>query len=287
MHVRRFATSTLAGLGLLGATVAWGAFASSFTVLDPDGPERVADALVEEPAARDGLAQALAKALRSGLPPEAQISSAEVDNVARRMSDDPRTRALLRTAIVGAHQRLLGHAAGPVRLDAGAVAQAGREALTEAHPELAASLPIAALNVELPIANLPALAAFRGHLGPAGWGGGLAAVCLLAAAFRVSQDRPGVLRRAGRWAVRVGVSSAAIGGLLPYLTSRSDNPRIALVGALVVAVEGRIVIPALALAAAGTGAIVVARAWRRVKTARFLAREAPPTANAAPPPIAA
>lgn len=286
--MRRFAASVLVGLALLGGTVAWSAFATGRTLFDRNGSERIADVLVAEPGVRDVLATALAKALRSGMEGGAPIPAAEVEQVARRVLDDPRTLSLLRTAIVGAHQRLLGAADGPVRLDTGAVAQAGRDALIEAHPELAASLPMSVpLTVELPTDKLPELAPVGDHLARLGRVAGLAAVWLLALAFLVASDRPRVLRRTGKWAVGLGLSSVVMGGLLPHLISGVGNPRLAVAGALAVAVSRPMLAPAVVLVAAGAGAMVVARAWR---TAVALSPATPPAqagAEAALPPVAA
>jgi hypothetical protein len=284
--MRRFTAFLFAGLGLLAATVAWSAFATSFTVFDPDRSERVADALIEEPAVRDALATALAKALRSGLEEGVAISDADLESIARRVLDDPRTLEVLRTAIVGAHQRLVGDAEGPVRLDTAALAQAGRDALMAAHPELAASLATAPPPaVELPTDKLPELAPVRGRLGQAGRAAGLAAVLLLAAAFLVTSDRPGVLRRMGRSAVGIGLSSAVAGWLLPQLMSAADGP-LAVVGALGVAAVGPLVAPAVILVAAGAGAIVAARTWR-ARAFPAVAPVAPPASEAVQPPFAA
>ena len=277
MRLRRLAASLLTGLALLGATLAWSAFATGYTVFDGGGSERVADVLVQQRAVREALAQALAKALRSGPAAEAQIPGAEVDSAARRVVDDSRTVALLHRAIAGAHQRLVGQADGPVRLDADALAQAARDALIEVQPRLAATLPVAPLTVQLPTDKLPDLFRVRPNLGRAGRVGGLAAVCLLAAAFLLAPDRPGVLRRAGRWAVRVGLASTVTGWLLPSLLSRADNPHLALIGGLAVAVGGRIVGPAMVLAATGLGATVAARVWRAAQPVT------PPAPGAAAP----
>jgi len=260
--VRRFAASLLTGLGLLAATAAWGAFAASSAAFDPESSERVADVLVEQPAVRDAIAKALGKALSSDLPGGVQISGAEVDSVARRVADDPRTAAVLRTAIVGAHRRIVGNGAGPVQLETGLVAQAGRDALIGVHPELAASLSAVPLKLELPTDKLPNLTPLRGHLGRVGRLGVLLATWLLSAAMLVASDGPWVLRRAGRWAVGVGLSSLATTWLLPSLVSRVEAPQVAMMGALAVALAGRVVVPAVILLAAGAGAMVVARAWR-------------------------
>jgi hypothetical protein len=286
MDVRRFAAALLVGLALLAASVAWGAFTTSFTVFRPGGSERVADVLVEAPAVRDMLAAALAKSLTSGKSDGPQIPGAEVESIARRVLDDPRTLALLRTAVVGAHRRIVGAADGPVQLDMAPVAQAARDALIGAHPELAASLPASPSTVEMPTDKLPKLAPLRGHIGRIGRAAGLAAVWLLLGAFLVASDRPKVLRRAGRWAVGVGLASMATGWLLPSLLSRVENPSLSVIGALAIAVVGPMVVPAVILVAAGAAATVVARAWR-TRAAVAVASAALPLADVAPAPLAA
>ena len=77
-----------------------------------------------------------------------------------------------------------------------------------------------------------------------------------------ASDRPGVLSRAGRWALRAGVFWAIFGWALPYVMTKIDEPRLAALGAIGVAAVGPMIAPAVLLVSAGIGAILGARAWR-------------------------
>ena len=156
--MRRAAASLLVTVGLLSASLAWWSFAARFTILDSGRSARIADVLVDQPVIRDAVAEGLATALRQALPAGSPVSDTEIDTVAHKALDDPRTLQALRTAIVDSHQRLVGNYDGPVDLDVSPIAAAGRDALLAARPDLAASLPEApALSVDLPTQHLPKL----------------------------------------------------------------------------------------------------------------------------------
>ena len=52
-----------------------------------------------------------------------------------------------------------------------------------------------------------------------------------------ASDRPRVLSRAGRWAIRAGLGWAAFGWALPYAMTKVGEPRLAALGALGVEAE--------------------------------------------------
>jgi hypothetical protein len=282
--VRRFAASILAGLGLLSATLAWSAFAFRFSALEPARSERVADALVKDATVRRVVANALADALGRAVPANALVSTPQVQEAARHALDDPRAVAALKTALVAAHQRLVGQGPATLRLDAGPVAAAGRDALVAAHPELARSVKTPpSLAVELPTEHLPDLGRLREPLGTASRVGALAAGLLLAVALLVAPNRPAILSRAGRWAVGAGIAWAVVGGALPWAISRvaDAEPSLAVAGSLAVAVVGPMLVPALLLVATGVGAIFAGRSWQTARTTRSVG----PTVAPAPVPV--
>jgi hypothetical protein len=77
-----------------------------------------------------------------------------------------------------------------------------------------------------------------------------------------ASDRPRVLSRVGRWALRAGLGWAAFGWALPYAMTKIGEPRLAALGAIGVAAVGPMVAPAVILVGAGIGALLGARAWR-------------------------
>ena len=261
--MRRVAASVLVTVGLVSAGVAWWAFAARATVLDSARSERIAETLIDQPVIRDAVAESLGSALVQALPPGSPIDPVEVDAVAHRALDDPRAQAALRRAVVSSHQRLIGEYDGPVTVDVSPIASAGRDALLAARPDLAESFPRApSLSVDLPTQHLPKL----------GWLperaralAGLAlflAITFLGIGMLAASDRPGVLSRTGRWALRAGVFWAAFGWALPYAMTKIGEPRLVALGAIGVAAVGPMIAPAILVVCTGIGALLGARAWR-------------------------
>jgi len=261
--MRRVAATVLVTVGLFAASLAWWSFAARFTVLDSGRSTRIADVLVDQPVIRDAVAQGLGDALRQALPPDSPIPAADIDAAAHKALDDPRAVAAIRTAIVDSHQRLLGDYDGPVTLDVTPIAAAGRDALLAARPDLASSIPAAPpLSIDLPTQHLPKLGWLPPRAREVGGLGLLAAVAFLTLGLISSSDRPRVLARAGRWALRAGLGWAAFGWALPYAMTKIGEPRLAALGAIGVAAVGPMIAPACTLVCAGIGALLGSRAWR-------------------------
>lgn len=268
--MRRLISSSLAGLAVLAATVAWASWAATSTVLDPGRTERVAEALITDPAVRGAVEDALAQALISAIPPDTTVPDAELKVAAERALDDPRVAQVVRAAIVDAHRRLVGEIEGPVRLDAGPIAVAGRDALLAAHPQLADRLPAPPpLAVELPTDSFPDLGGIRDLAGGVTGRTVPAAIWLFAAALLVASDRPRVLRRAGHFALWAGGGWVVVGCLAPWVVSQwSVDGKLAVLGSLGVAVAGPMIVPAGVLMAGGVGAFLGASAWSKFASAR-------------------
>lgn len=261
--MRRAAASVLVTLGLLAASLAWWSFAARATILDPGRSASIADVLVGQPVIRDAVAEGLGNALRQALPADSPVSAQEMDAVAHQALNDPRALQALRTSLVDAHQHLVGNYDGPVTVDLSPIAEAGRNGLLAARPDLAGALPEAPpLSVDLPTQHLPKLGWLPDRTREATGLAGLLAAILLALGLLAAGDRPRVLARAGRWAVRAGVGWAAFAWALPWVLTKIDQPTLAALGALGVAAAGPMIAPALTLVCAGVGALLGARAWR-------------------------
>ncbi len=261
--MRRAAASVLVTLGLLSAGVAWWALAARVTVLDPDRSARIADTLIDQAVIRDAVAEGLGTALLRALPPGTPIDPLEIEAAAQRALDDPRTQNALRTTVLSSHQRMIGHYDGPVTVDVTPIGAAGRDALIAARPELAHALPEApSLSIDLPTSKLPRMAWLPERTRELGALALFLAVTFLGLGLLASSDRPGVLSRAGRWALRAGVFWFAFGWALPWAMTKIDEPRLAAFGALGVATVGPMIAPAVLLVCTGIGALLGARAWR-------------------------
>jgi hypothetical protein len=238
--MRRAAASILVTLGLLSAGVAWWAYAARHTVLDSARSERIAQTMIEQPVIQDAVAEGLGNALVQALPP-----------------------GTLKATVLASHQRLVGNYDGPVTLDVSPIAVAGRDALVAARPDLARSLPQApTLSVDLPTQHLPKLGWLPEKTRELFGLAFMLAITLLGLGMLTSSDRPKVLSRAGRWALRAGVFWALFGWALPYAMTKIGEPRLAALGAIGVATVGPMIAPAVLLVSTGVGALLGARAWR-------------------------
>ena len=278
--MRRPAASVLVTLGLIFAGVAWWAYAARATVLDPARSERIAQTLIEQPVMQDAVAEGLGNALEQALPPGTPISPDEISAVAHRALADPRATAALKATVLASHQRLVGNYDGPVTLDVSPIAVAGRDALIAARPDLAGSLPEApTLSVDLPTQHLPKLGWLPERTRELFGLALMLAFTLLGLGIVMSSDRPKVLSRAGRWALRAGAFWFLFGWALPYAMTKIGEPRLAALGAIGVAAVGPMIAPAVVLVAAGIGALFGARAWR---TALAALPPAPPSGGPGP-----
>lgn len=285
--MRRAAASILVTLGLLFGGVAWWAYAARSTVLDSARSERIAETLITQPVIQDAVAEGLGNALEQALPPGTPISPDEISAVAHQALADPRAMAALKATVLTSHQRLVGDYDGPVTLDVSPIAVAGRDALLAARPDLAESLPESpTLSVDLPTQHLPKLGWLPERTRELFGIAFMLSMALLGLGMAASSDRPKVLSRTGRWALRAGFFWALFGWGLPYLMTKIDEPRLSALGAIGVAAVGPMIAPAVLLVSSGIAALFGARAWR---TALAALPGAPPSGgpgDAVPAPAA-
>jgi hypothetical protein len=266
--VRRAVAAALLGISLWLGSLAWSGFLLTRTVLDPDRSERVAEALYEDEAVRDRLADNIAAGVQSALPPGLPVEQQTIDAGARQALDSPAVESLFVDAFVRTHQAMLGEGDVPRQVDPGAFGAAGRESLVGARPELDAILPAAPeVTVPLPTERVPNLGPVRRGL--------LTAVPLIDAAAAV-----GVLlsllisRRAGFWAIGLSALVLAFAYGLPALAATVAPDQAEVVAALVSAMAAETRVPAVALGALGLAGVVLSLFWRAAPA--LLADPAPP-----------
>jgi hypothetical protein len=269
-NVRRLVAALLAGLAALAGTLAWSSWVATSTLLDPTRTEQVAEVLVTDPAIRRSVEDGLTRALVAAVPPSTAVPDAELRLAASRAFDDPRVQVALRAAIVGAHRRLLGEGEGPVQVDAGAIAVAGRDALLAAHPELRRTLPTPPpLAVELPTDGLPDLGGIRTAASGLPKTAAQVSALLFGLAFLVAADRSRVLRRAGAFGLWTGGGWFVLGYLIPWAVSHwSVDGRLGVLGSLALAVAKPVMAPAAVLVALGVVLLLAASAWSKASAAR-------------------
>lgn len=283
--MRRSLAAALLGISLWIGALAWSGFVMTNTVLDPDRSEDVAEALLEDEAVRAQLVQNISGGIQAGLPDGAPIDEATIEAGAEQALDSPEVERLFLDAFVGAHRAFLGEGDPPEAIDGGAFGAAARQSVVEQRPELDGLLPeTPALTVPLPTERIPDAGPIRRGL--------LTAVPVLAAiaalgallALVVTTDRPGVVRRAGFWAIGLSAFVLIIAFGVPALATEIAPAQAEIVAALIGALAASTRGPALALAGAGVMAILVSLLWRSGARTAAAERTAPAPAPAPPRP---
>lgn len=266
--MRRGAASLVLGLSLLVASFAWSGFVMLNTVLDPGRSERLADEMLENPLVRGVIIDAIASSVEQAIPAEVQVPRAELEAAATAALADERVEGLVRDGMVRVHQNALEGIEEPVTLDASAFGAASRDALVAARPELGAVLPPAPpVAVTLPDAGLSVLGTVRDFLERVVTLTATVAAAGAILALLVTRDRPGVLRRVSLWAFAASAFWLIVGFGAPWLADRLLPGSAAVFAAAVEVFLGAMIPPAIGLAAAGAGLIVLSFVWDAVARA--------------------
>lgn len=263
--LRRSVARLVLLVSLAAGTVAWAGFVSLNTVLDPDRSRDVADALYEDDAVRDRIADNLAAAARRAVPDEAGVTDEQIQSAARAALASPAVGSLVVDSLVAVHQGFLGRGEIPKQIDAGAVGVAARASLVEARPELDGVLPPAPeLTIPLPTERIPNARPLRTALSAAVPVLALAALGGIVLALVFTNDRPSILRSVGIRAIVVSAVCLVIALGLPRLAEALAPDQAEIVAALVGALMRSTLTPALVLAGCGLAAVAAATLWKRV-----------------------
>jgi hypothetical protein len=260
--IRRSVAGLVLGLSLFAGSLAWSGFLALSTVLDPGRSEAVAESLYDDPQIRDQLTSNLVAAFEAALPEGVALPPEQLEAVAAGVLEDPAVEALITEAFVQTHAAFLGEGEPPRTLDAGAIGAAARGALVSLEPGLDAVLPPAPeLVVELPTDRVPDAGPLRRFLQAMVPVLALSAAAGVVLALLLTTDRPSVLRRAGRWAISTSAFALLVGLGLPWLIVRLAPEQAQVVAALFAVLLRSVVVPAVALAAAGVVALLVGAIW--------------------------
>ncbi len=261
--MRRGLAAALLGISLWIGSLAWSGFVMTRTVLDPGRSQDVAEALLDNDAVRAQLVANIATGIESGLPAGARVDRATLESGAEAALDSPAVKTLVLDALIRTHQAFLGEGTAPDSIDGGAFGAAARQSVVDAHPELDGLLPAApSFEVPLPTDRIPNLGPVRrGLLTAVPILAGIAAIGA-ALALLVTTDRPGVVRRAGFWAVGLSAFILAVAYGIPAAARQVAPDQAEIVAALIGALAAATRRPALALAAAGLAGLVVSLFWK-------------------------
>lgn len=252
---RRGITWALCLVGIVLGSLAWSAWVFLQTWADPSTTERVTEAVLADPEARDEVLAPVRDQVRSRIPPEAGVADAQIDAALDSVLADPAARQRIADAFVGP--------GGALRI-ADARSAFGDE-IARRQPALAPIVQTSPPQLALPdlsfadrardVARTSVIWLALASVGAFG----------LSAIFG---DPRRTARRFGVWAVSMGVVWVAGPPLAARLAQRTTSNLDATVDVVVHAYARPILLPAIALMIAGALAVVVSFAPRPTPTTR-------------------
>ncbi len=286
--IRRSVAGAILGVSLLLGSLAWSGFLALRTVFEPDRSRQVAEELLDNDNVRSQLAANLGSSLDALIPSEVPVPEGAVEQAASAALDDPAVRELLLVAFADTHRAFLGDGEAPSEIDLSAVAESVRTSLVTAVPALATVVPAApALVVPLPTEHVPDASPLRSLLErvvPT-----MAVLAALGAFFALvfTNDRPGILRRAGFWALGTTAFYLVVGLGLPRLVRRLAPDQGEVVAALLTALLRTTLRPSIVLGVCGAGLLGLSVVWgapaRVARSAGGPKPERPQPRRGAPP----
>ncbi|HVM66616.1 MAG TPA: hypothetical protein VMU14_17235 [Acidimicrobiales bacterium] len=295
--VRRGVAAFVTALAILAASVAWAGWLYLHTVADPSRSNRIAHAVLDNPAARHEVAvdisDSIATAANRNL--AAQKIPVKVDGgepslqaaVEAALADPPIADNIV-NAITTEHAEVLGATpAHPATINTALLLADVRAHLAPADPALARELPaVAPAQVRLPTVKVPYARQARrwaqhwDHVLALGALAGLAVGLLLG-------DRAAVARRWGVWGIGAGLAWAVLPPLAIWAGGTWATRQAAVVRAVVRGATGSVNAAAVFLAAAGAAAVLLSFVvprfrWAPTSGAHARGRGATRGAGAAP-----
>lgn len=263
----RAVAGVVTALALLAASVAWAGWVYLHTVADPSRSNRIAHAILDNPAARHEVAADIAGSIATAadralaakhVPATVDGADPTLQAAVNAALSDPRIAANIVDAITAEHAEVLGaRPPHPAAINTAALLAAVRAHLATSDPQLARSLPaVAPAQVKLPAVKVPYARQTRqwaqhwDHVLALGAAAGLLLALLLG-------DRAGVLRRSGLWAIGAGASWAVLPPLAVWAGDTWAKSQAAVIRAVVRGATGGVTAVAVALAVGGAAAVVL------------------------------
>lgn len=247
----------LTGLALLCASFAWAGWIYLHTIGDPQRLERVATAVVDDPAARAEIAASFTGQLVESFGIEPSLQPVVESAVVGALSD-PRVTDDVIAAIGASHANALGvDDDRPTTIDTAGFMVAVRDQLVQISPEAAELVPVEGVGeLTLPRFQPPGVGTLRRIAEPAVNTLALVALGLLALSLVIG-DRRSTLRRYGVWALCSGLGWLLV-PLLVNAAARTWADGVDSIIAAALTESRRTVLPvALGIAASGAAALVV------------------------------
>ncbi|MCU1367040.1 MAG: hypothetical protein JWN39_2679 [Ilumatobacteraceae bacterium] len=256
MLLRQIITRLVMGVALLCASFAWSGWVFLHSVGDPHRAERIANSILDSPAARAEIAAPIADQIVQNFALPASDKTAIANTVADVLGD-PTIISNFIAAFGSAQANALGvNDPRPTTINAGALINAVRDRLAASQPELAALIPDSTASIDLPKVQSPVIARVRSIANTWTIYLALLAVALIMGVM-VLGDRRRALRSYGFWAIFTGAFWAIGPRLAPWFAHQTAPNADAVVGATVDAVAGPITMAATILVVSGIAALVV------------------------------
>jgi hypothetical protein len=241
----------LTGLALLCASFAWAGWIYLHTIGDPNRLERVATAVVGDPAARTEIAASFTGQLVDTLGIDGELRPVVESAVVGALSD-PRVTDDVIAAIGASHANALGvDDDRPTTIDTAGFMVAVRDQLVQISPEAADRIPVDGVGeLTLPRFQPPGVGTLRRLAEPAVNSLALVALGLLGLSLLLGERRS-TLRRYGVWALCSGLGWL----LVPIIVNAAARTWADGVDAIVAAAltESRSTVLPVAMAIAGSG----------------------------------
>ncbi|MGI9622283.1 MAG: hypothetical protein ACR2PK_05545 [Acidimicrobiales bacterium] len=282
--IRKSVAGAILGISLLVGSFAWSGFVALRTIFDPDKSGEVAEELLDNEEVTEQVAINVAAAINSLIPPEVPVSDEVVIALTQQVLQDPAVEAIIFDAFVDTHRAFLGEGDAPEAIDLSEVALVARQRLVSEAPRLEALLPeTPTFIVPLPTEHVPDAGPLRRFtesavpiLAIVSIGGALLA--LLA-----TNERPAILRRAGRWALTTTIVFLFLALGVPALLREFAPDQAEVVAALLSGLLRSVLIPSIVLGAIGVGLLLISMAW--AAQARSAPSRAVRPAEARPSPV--
>lgn len=260
--IRRSVAGLVLGISLLAGSLAWSGFIATRTVFDPDRSRDVAEELLDNDQVRAQLVDNISGAVNGLIPEGVEVDPALVESAAEQTLNDPQVEQLLLSAFADTHAAFLGQGDAPTELDVSVIGERARAALIQAAPQLETAVPAApTLAVPLPTERIPDASPVRSFLEKVVPVLGAAALLGVVFALFATTDRPGILRRAGTWALGTTAFYLAIGLGLPWLLRNVAPDQTEVFAALATALLRTTLAPSIVLGIVGVGLVATSMLW--------------------------
>jgi hypothetical protein len=276
----KIAARVLLALGFLAASISYGSWIVSRTVLDPSATRHATRALLNAPPVRASLARELHDALAPRL--GRAVSDRKLDTSIRAAVADPRFVRAFDDAVATLHAAILSDKSGRITLDAHQVTAALRAAIARHDPALAKRVrTLGAVTVSIGRKHVPHIGGVAHGVGRVGSLATALAILLIAGALLLVRDQS-MIGRVGRRIAYLAIGPILAFVVIPRLLDANRGDAYVVAASILRGYGRQVVLSALVLAVAGISTWLVALAVPVLSRRRSPAEPRPAGARPAP-----